>query len=268
MTVRLPTRDTILNLMPMVYVPVPVRSGSHLASRCNVNRKSWHWFAILLISLLALAGAGCNSLGGEEIETPAATSEPAGNQVVFTAPYRAVLDAGDSVPGAQLQYVGQDDDGIHVRIDGEEAYKKTGDSFNWSGSPAAGVELDYKLRVVGVVLNVFQAWGDVDITILDPDPVVTELPEDAPLTFTAAVATYSVAKGDSIPGTTCTYLGKSAKGAEFGGVEGYAYREIADSLDWSGRVRDNVYVDLTLRISSIREDEVTLVGTAAIWIFP
>lgn len=218
-----------------------------------------------LIGLFLLLLASC-TLPGADQDTPEPTPQPAGNQLVYTAPYRAVLDKGESVPGAQLEYVGEADQGIHVRIDGQDAYKKIGDSFNWSGSPASAVELAYKLRVMGVYLGVFQAWGDVDIIVSEPTPTVTELPDDAPLIFRAAVATYSVSRGDPIPGTTITYLGKTDKGAEFAGVEGYAFREIADSLEWSGKVRDNVFVDLTMRVSSIKDDQVTLVGAATIWI--
>ena len=217
---------------------------------------------LLVAALLGLSGCALLPAG----ETPEPTPEPAGNQVVLTAPFRAVLDEGESVTGAALQYVGQDDDGIHVRIDDQDSHKKIGDSFNWSGSPVPGVELDYKLRVMGVYLDVFQAWGDVDIIVSDPDPVEAELPEDGLLVFKAAVATYAVDRGEMIPGTTYSYLGKTDQGAEFGGIEDYPYREIADSLDWSGRLRDNVYVDLTMRVSSIQDERVTLVGTATVWI--
>lgn len=232
----------------------------------EVRRWPLYWLAAVLL----LALAGCSRPEGVDTGTPSVTptSESTSNQLRFAAPYRAVLDAGETVPGAELQYVGKSDDGIHVRIEGQDAYKKVGDSFNWQGSPAPGVELDYSLRVMGVYVRVFQAWGEVGIAISDPVPVVTEVPEEAPLTFSFAVADYTVAEGESIPGTTYTYLGDSEKGAEFGGVEGYAYREIADSLDWSGQVRDNVYVDLTMRVRSIQEDEVKLVGTATVWIFP
>ena len=232
-----------------------------------MKKTSWPLFCcvVLLALLSTLAGCGRES---KESETPTAPPEPAGNQIVYTALYRAVLGGGETMAGTQLEYVGQDDDRIHVRIDGQDAYKKVGDSFNWRGSPADGVELHYKLRVVGVYLDVFQAWGNVDITVLDPAPVVAELPKEAPLSFSAAVATYAVKMGELIPGTTYSYLGKTDKGAKFGGVEGYAFREIADSLDWSGQVRNNVYVDLTMRVSSIKDEEVTLVGTATIWVFP
>jgi hypothetical protein len=213
---------------------------------------------------LTLLLVGCNS--NKDIENPEASGETAIGQIVFTAPYRAVLDKGESVPGAQLEFVKKDDDGIHVRIEGEDAIKKIGDSFNWTGNPAPGVELEYELRVLGVFLGVFQAWGTVDIIIPEPEPVVTELPEDAPYIFTAAVAAYTVEKDQTVPGTTITYLGKTEKGAEFGGVEGYAYREVADSLVWSGQLDSKIFVDITMRVKSFDEESVDLVGTATIWI--
>jgi len=231
-----------------------------------MKRQSLRLLAVMSLFLVGLAS--CLPLLDREDGALTATPVAADNQLVYTAPYRAVLREGETVPGAQLQYVGQGEDGIQVRIDGEDVLKKIGDSFSWRGSPAPGVELDFNLRVVGVYLGAFQAWGDVGIIVSEPAPVVTELPDDAPLSFSMAVATHTVSKGEFIPGTTYSYLGKSDKGAEFGGVAGYAYRELADSLDWSGRVRSNVYVDLTMRVSAIHDEEVKLVGTAAVWVFP
>jgi hypothetical protein len=222
----------------------------------------FRWLALFLILVTATS---C-SLLESQLGTPEPTEEPAAGQLVYPAPYRAVLDAGESVPGADLEYVGEDDQGIHVRIGGQDAYKKVGDSFNWRGNPAPGVELDYKLRIVGVYLGVFQAWGQVDIIISDPVVAVAELPEEAPFVFSAVVVDHTVPRGEAIPGTTLTYLGSTERGAEFGGLDGYAFREVADSLDWSGQVRDNVFVDLQLRVRAIDEDEVKVIGTATVWI--
>jgi hypothetical protein len=221
----------------------------------------------IVVFVVLVTAVGCSLLEPAGA-TPTPTEAPPAPQLVYPAPYRAVLDAGQSVPGAQLEYVGRDDQGIHVRIGGEDAYRKVGDSFNWRGNPAPGVELDYKLRVVGVYMQVFQAWGQVDIIVSDPAVAAAELPADAPLSFSAAVVDYTVQRGERIPGTPYTYLGSSERGAQFGGVEGYAFREVADSLDWAGRVRDNVYVDLKMRVRTIQEDEVKVIGTATIWILP
>ena len=231
---------------------------------------------VLGFILTVLLLTGCDLIPSVGKTTTPTSAESATDKVVLVAPFRAVLDQGEGVPGARLEYIGQDDDGIHVRIDGQDAYKKTGDSFNWfgpalvdaDGNSAAGVELDFKLRVVGVVLDVFQAWGEVDIIVSEPIPVAADLPEDAPLQFSAAVVDYTVARGDTIPGTTLAYLGSTDKGAEFGGLEDYAYREVADSLDWSGQVRSNVYMDLSMRIRAIDDQDVSLLGTATVWIFP
>jgi hypothetical protein len=221
----------------------------------------------MVVLVVLVSAVGCSLLEPNGA-TPAPTEEPAADRLVYPAPYRAALDAGESVPGAELEYVGSDDQGIHVRIGGQDAYKKVGDSFNWRGNPAPGVELDYKLRVIGVYVQVFQAWGQVDIIVSDPAVAVAELPSDAPLSFGAAVVDHTVRRGETIPGTTYTYLGSTERGAHFGGVEGYAFREVADSLDWAGQVRDNVYVDLKMRVRSIQEDEVKVIGTAKIWILP
>ncbi len=228
-----------------------------------------------MVLVLLVSSISCTLLDGGGDTTPEATEPPA-NQIVFSAPQLSYLQAGDRVAGSRLEYLGQTDDGFLVRIDGQETTKKTGDSFNWhgpavlddAGHTVAGVELDFKLRIVGIILGQFEAFGDIDIIITDPSPAVAELPTEATLEFTKAVIDLTVATSEMVPGTTLSYLGKTDQGAEFGGVEGYAFRELWDSLDWSGRMRDNVYADLNLRVRSIQKDQVSLTGTATIWIAP
>jgi hypothetical protein len=73
-----------------------------------------------------------------------------------------------------------------------------------------------------------------------------------------------VRKGDKIPGTQITYKGKTDNGAEFEGVSGYPYRKLGDSVSWTGRLRDNAYLDETMRVTVYADDFVTLVGLADI----
>ncbi|MEN8098717.1 MAG: hypothetical protein ABFQ89_06545, partial [Chloroflexota bacterium] len=201
---------------------------------------------VLLLACILLL-SGCSLPFGINVPTP--TPElPEG--LTFIAPFAASLDPGETIPGTGLAFQEKAEDEIRVLIDGQAAVKKVGDSFNWLGSPAAGVEVAYKLRVMGVILGSLRAVGDVHVTMHDVQPIPEETPEEAPLMFRAAVATHTVPKGTIIPGTSITYLGKTDKGAQFEGIEGYPYREIADSLEWSGRVRDNTLVDITMRVSS------------------
>jgi hypothetical protein len=229
----------------------------------------------IVIVIILLSTLNACSLLENNSETPEATPV-AENQISFTAPQLSYLQPGERIPGSRLEYVGETDDGFQVRIDGQETTKKGGDSFNWqglavlddAGNAAAGVELNFKLRIIGIILDQFEAFGDVDIIITDPTPMVVDLPQEAPLQYNNAVVDLTVAKGAVVPGTTYVYLGKTDKGAEFGGVEGYGFRELADSLDWSGQMRNNVYADMNMRVRSIQDEEVKLVGTATIWIVP
>ena len=79
---------------------------------------------------------------------------------------------------------------------------------------------------------------------------------------------YNVARGKYIPGTLVKYLGKEKEGAHLEGVEGHPYRKIADSIVWEGKLRENVYLRLNLRVLFITEDTLRVGGMATIWIAP
>ncbi|MBM4460747.1 MAG: hypothetical protein FJ011_23810 [Chloroflexi bacterium] len=52
--------------------------------------------------------------------------------------------------------------------------------------------------------------------------------------------------------------------AELGGVAGYPYRKLGDSISWSGRLRGNAYLDMTTRVVVYADDFIQVAGLAVI----
>ena len=71
-----------------------------------------------------------------------------------------------------------------------------------------------------------------------------------------------------IPGTLYRYAGVNDEGAELDGVEGYRYRKSGDSIVWSGKLRDRVYLDLHVRVIQYDEKGLRVGGIATILISP
>ena len=67
-------------------------------------------------------------------------------------------------------------------------------------------------------------------------------------------------------GTTLIYEGEQNGVAELSGTAGYPFFALDDSLLWSGKLRENVYLRYNVRISSLDEAWLELQGTAEIWI--
>lgn len=188
-------------------------------------------------------------------------------ELVYTAPYEMGVTAGEYLPGTGIRYVGLTDQGAHLTIDGEDAYKQKGDSLEWSGKPVNNAELDFSGRVVWYTETTCHILGSATITIADAAPqVVANIPE-APLRYRAVVA-YRVDRGETIPGTMVTYKGKTDDGAELEGVEGYPYRKAGDSIVWQGKLRDGVYVMVNVRTVFYTDGTLQVAGTAEVILVP
>ena len=75
-------------------------------------------------------------------------------------------------------------------------------------------------------------------------------------------------KGKTIPGTTITYDGKTPDGAKLGGIEGYAFRKEADSIAWFGKLSDNCFLQLDLRLVVYTDSAMQVTGTATLYLKP
>lgn len=216
---------------------------------------------LALVALPALLLAGCR-IGPIQVTVPTATPPPGAERVlVYKGPVTLSVDAGGFIPGTNVRYVGSTAEGAELRFGDLKAIKKVADSVDWEGTPAEGVRLDLHARVVRFSPQELNLAGTVQITVADPEPEPGEVGEEAPIHYTAPVA-YNVARGETIPGTTITYVGEKEQGAELGGVEGYPYRKALDSIVWKGRLRPNVTLELNLRVVRYTEKDLQVTGLA------
>lgn len=227
-----------------------------------------NFLAILL--LLLLAACGLPGRSGSE-----ATATPVGNFLTYSiiAPaYTISMSPGERVPGAPMEYLGQEGDTYRVRIGGQEALKRVGDSFAWSGVIAPGVHGEYNLRLTSALLGPLPVTGGVKLTILDWQPVATAVLPELPnsLHFSNILQDHNLAVGATMPASTLRYEGLVTEGnrrlARFSGLTGLSDYAQGDSVTWIGQLRSNVYVRYNLRVLSFDEDNVLLGGTAELWL--
>ena len=225
---------------------------------------------LLIIMLLVTVGCGLFGDGSEVTPTPT----PVGNFLTFSIippAYTISMNPGDRVPGAPMEYVGQEGDTYRVRIGGQEAVKRAGDSFAWSGVIAPGVHGDYNLRLTTALLGPMPVTGGVKFTILDAQPlVVAQLPQlpDA-LYFSNILLEHNLSTGETMPASTLKYEGVVSDGsrqlARFSGLTGLTDYAQGDSVTWMGQLRSNMYVRYILRVITFDENHVLLGGTAELW---
>ncbi len=210
-------------------------------------------FSMSIYLLLALLLASCTLTSG---------APPGGLE--YNGPSEQTLQAGETLPGTDIEFVGQTADGARVLIGGQSAIKRTGDSLNWSGTPVPGAKVALALRVVTSNDQRLIAAGTVQITLDNVSPVETAFPDKPLYTYSAVPVVYHVGKGSAIPGTTLTYDGKTNDGAHLLGVNGYAYFRLGDSVTWRGRLRPDVYADQTLRVLAYTDSFLDVTGLATI----
>jgi len=213
-----------------------------------------HW--IIIAALVALSLAAC------------ARQLPAGAMEYSTA-FERNIPAGQTLPGTDIKYIGKTEQGAQMSIGGQTAIKRTLDSLTWHGDAAPGVNIDYSLRVLTFDSQSLEAGGTAKVIITSVKPQAvspTSLPKDAP-TFKGVVS-YNVSKGKTIPGTTISYEGKTPNGAQLGGIEGYALRNEADSILWTGKLSDKVFLGLDLRVVLFTDTSLRTTGTATLYIVP
>lgn len=211
---------------------------------------------LILIAVMALALAACNE------QPPSGTLE-------YSTAFDGSIPPGQTLPGTDIKYIGKTDQGAQVTIGGQVALKRTLDSLTWSGEAVPGVNLDYNLRVTTFDAQSLNAVGTTQVTVSNPKPravAATTLPKGAAV-FKGLV-TYNVPLGKTIPGATITYDGKTPNGAKLGGIEGYAFRETADSIVWLGQLADKLWLELDLRLVSFDANGMQVTGTATLYLKP
>ena len=226
-------------------------------------------FFILVLLTLACGTSDLPPLIGGGTPEPTAVPISPDELLTYRVPlYTISLSPGETVPGTQLQYVGKAGDVYQVKIDGLATNKRGGDSFAWRGIVAPGVLTVYNLRLGTELLGELPAAGTVDVMVLNPTPTavdITLLPT-RPADYSNILTSHIVPLQGTVPGTTLQFLGVVNGQAQIGGRTGYPYVAVADSLDWIGKLRDNVFVRYTLRVTRIDVAELRLDGTVELWI--
>lgn len=188
-------------------------------------------------------------------------------QLVYTGPTERGVAAGQFFPGTDIQYVASGSGSAIVLMGSQQAKKKIGDSLDWDGSPLDGVALRLTQRIVWFDEETLHAAGTATLAIEDVHPVSMAYPNQATIAYKLPT-THNVARGEVIPGTTLSYAGATSDGAKLAGAEGFPYRKIADSITWEGRLREGVFVQLTLRVVFYDERQLQVAGLATIALIP
>lgn len=231
-----------------------------------------HLIVVLILSAMALLQVACDIIQKAPIPLPgtgpsdAATTSP--NSLVYDAPVSLSIKTGATLPGTTVGYSGKTPGGAaKVLLGGQVAEKQRGDTLDWRGTPVPNLNLNLSTRVV--------TFDDMSITVVGTAHIelasIAVQPGgtfgDAPMEFSAPV-TYSLAKNVPVPGTNISYIASSAEGAQFSGIQGYAYRKPLDSLQYIGRLNPKVMLKLDLRVLNFSDTNVLLGGTANLSIVP
>ena len=212
--------------------------------------------ALLVIALLMLGAlASCFS-----------RRDAPENALTYKGPAEISLKPGETLAGTDIVYVGLADGMAEFTIEGQRALKKAGDSLDWKGAPADGVQLSLSLRLLLLTDQTVHTGGTVEVVIANAVPAGQPVTSESPIKFGVPV-TYGVDRGKMIPGTSISYEERDEdRGAKLGGVEDYAYRKTGDSIVWEGRLRDNVWLRLDVRVLFYNETSLRVGGVATLWL--
>lgn len=228
-------------------------------------------FLFLVLLVMACGTSDLPPLIGGGTPEPTTVPISPDEMLTYRVPlYTISLSPGEIVPGTQMQYIGKANDVYQVKIDGLTTNKRGGDSFTWRGIIAPGVLTAYNLRLGTELLGELPAAGTVEVMVLNPTPTaidITVLPT-RPADFSNILSSHVVPLQGMIPGTTLQFLNVLNGQAEIGGRTGYPYVAVADSLDWVGKLRENVIVRYAFRVTRIEANELRLDGTVELWIIP
>ncbi len=222
---------------------------------------------------LLLASLACAFLPSAPDQEATISPLSSGDILSFQLPISVLtMEPGETTPYTQLTYEGHEGNIYRVSIDNKPADKRVGDSFRWRGVIAPGVTAHYNLRIAPTFSrDNMLVGGSVELGIFNPIPIEMDgdpSSGDGLLHFGNIFVDYTVPIGEKIPGTTIAFEGQEDQDAELSGVAGYPYRAVGDSVIWPGILRGNATVRYSLRVVSVREDSLRLLGSAELWISP
>lgn len=219
--------------------------------------------AIILLLLMNLAISACQ-VGPISISWGKAPPTPSG-ELVYQGPVKLTLAAGDDLPGTDVHYVGKSDKGAELLIEGQQAFKRKADSVDWHGPLTEGITLDLSTRIAWFTEEALHLVGMARVTVQNPTPQASPITTKWPIEYRTSVS-YAVSLQGYIPGTLIQYLGQTDKGAQLAGVEGYPYRKVIDSITWEGKLKEDVFLKLDLRVVRYTKQTLDVAGLATIWV--
>jgi hypothetical protein len=211
---------------------------------------------VAAVSVLLAGLLGCTLKPGEHP-----------GKLTYKLPTVLTVPLGESIPGTDIRYEENDEDGVYLILGGKRALKRKGDSVSWEGEPVPGANVNLDLRVVWFNEQAVHLAGTAQVVVNDVSPRSETPITESPVKYSGAVA-YSLAKGAYIPGTTLTYVGQEEEGAALGGLpeDAYPYRQAGDSVVWEGRLRDDVHIKLELRVIQYSERILRIGGLVTLWL--
>jgi len=209
---------------------------------------------LCIVSVILLLLGGCT-----------AGSSKAPDTLRYELPTAISIDVGQALPGTQIIYEGQGENGANVLINGQRALKRKGDSLYWKGDLADGVNADLRLRVAWYTDDVLYVVGTSRIDVQHVRPQASQIPTSSDVKFGGAAA-YRVRRGNAIPGSTVTFEEKMPDEARLGGIADYPYRKAGDSVFWEGMLREGVYIRLDLRLLQYDTSYMRVGGLVTLWI--
>jgi hypothetical protein len=189
------------------------------------------------------------------------------NQITYRLPTQITVAVGHEIPGTTIRFESMGEQGAYLRIQGQQALKRKGDSVNWKGNPLPGVAVELKLRVAWYTAEELYLVGTAKVVVDEIHPQMAKIETLSPIKYSGPVI-YNVNKGATIPGATWTYEGRTEEGAKLGGIEGYPYRAVGDSIFWEGKLRERVYIRLDLRALQFDDKGLRVGGIVTVWLGP
>jgi hypothetical protein len=221
------------------------------SSSCLRIRVYIHW---MLSFILLIVLSGC---------TPKAVKQS--TRITYNLPTKLTVKIGERLPGTDIQYESLAERGAYLRINGQSALKRKGDSVDWEGEPLPGVSVDLSLRVAWYTEEELHLVGMAKIVVNEIQPREMPVAITTPIRYTGPVV-YSMGRGAVIPGSTITFEERTEQGAKLGGISGYAYRKGGDSILWEGCLRERVHVRLDLRVLQFDDQALRVGGVVTVWI--
>jgi len=187
---------------------------------------------------------------------------------ILRGPAEQRIQLGQRIPGTDIALVAIDGTDAEFRIDGLRSVRTVGDSLHFDGDwPGIdGVQYNLRLRIYRIGSTNVRAAGVHQLRIQNVQPVARDID-----TFGSAMrfpVVESAAVGETIRGTSFTYLGQTERGAEIGGLPAgeFPYFKTGDRIRWQGMLRPDIPIAYNVRVAWYNADTIRIGGVARVYL--